>query len=617
MGLLSMQRLTRSLCLLACLSVSLSLALAIPPGGHAAGPDSPHTRPLPVPTPLAEPGIRPGEILVKFDPGVSSLDIESANRRLETSVIEVIPKINLYRLRLAEGTTIAEATEYYEHTTGVAYAEPNHIVRALETVPDDPGLPEQWGLDRIQAPAAWDIVTGTSDILVAIIDTGIDYTHPDLDDGRYAGGYDFVNDDNDPMDDEGHGTHVAGIATANTDNGVGVAGLAWNSQFMGVKVLDAQGVGSDFDLAEGIRYAADHGAHVANMSLGSPFTSRSVEEAMQYAHSKGVVMACAAGNSGSSGVHYPAAHDPYCLAVAASDRNDERAGFSSYGPEVDVAAPGVDILSTTGGSYQSWSGTSMATPHVAGLAALILSRDPGLSVDQVFAAIRDSADDVNAETHPGEDDYLGTGRINAYHALASLIKIAPANTTVRIGSPFTVTASIMNVADLGSFQFDLTYVSRTVTATNVVCGPFLGSTGRTVGCSEAAIDNAAGSVTFGCSSEGNEPGPDGAGMLAALSFNAVDYGSSHLQFENALMMDTNDVTITVATQDGSVTVTAGCREDVNGDGVINVVDIQLVAAHWNTAAGDPDYDALYDINADSRINIVDIQLVASKWGTTC
>jgi len=336
---------------------------------------------------------------------------------------------------------------------------------------------------------------------------------------------------------------------------------------------------------------------------------------MQYAYDAGVVMACAAGNSHGYGVSYPAAYDQYCLGVAATDDSDERAVFSSYGPEVDVAAPGVDILSTTGGDYESWDGTSMATPHVAGLAALILAHDPELSVDQVFAAIRDSADDVNAGTLPGEDDYLGTGRINAYRALATLVRIEPPDTTVNIGSSFTVTAFILNVTDLGSFQFDLTYISSVVTATNAVCGPFLGSTGRSVSPVGPTIDNTAGRIAFGCSSEGSEPGPDGTGVLATLTFNAAGPGSSSLHFENVQMTDTADVVITVGTQDGNITVT--CREDVNGDGVINIVDIQLVAARWNTAEGDPDYDPLYDINQDGRINIVDIQLVAAKWNTTC
>jgi subtilisin family serine protease len=406
MKLPSVQQLAERLCQPPLLLGLLGLTLLIVPlASFAAAPEAPMVQ--------AEPQARPGEILVKFEADVSSLAIETTNQSLGTSVMEVIPHLNVYRLRIPQETTIAEMIELYEHTPGVAYAEPNYFVYALETIPNDGRYRDQWALDTIEAPAAWDIITGTNDILIAIIDTGIDYTHPDLDGGRYVvDGHDFVNEDDDPMDDEGHGTHVTGIATADTNNGQGIAGLAWNSRFMAVKVLDAEGVGTDFDVADGIMYAADHGAHVANLSLGSPFHSHTLENAMQYAYTegrdrKGMVMACAVGNSYGSGVSYPAAYDQYCLGVAATDHSDERAIFSNYGPEVDVAAPGVDILSTTGGGYEFWSGTSMATPHATGLAALILAQDPELPVDQVFAAIRDSADDVNAETHPGEDIYLG------------------------------------------------------------------------------------------------------------------------------------------------------------------------------------------------------------------
>lgn len=752
----SLQQLAKELCRTFLLLGLLALTLIVPLTGYAAAPDNLDRATLSAPMIQAGPEVKPGEILVKFEADVSSLAIESTNQDLRASVIEMIPELSLYRLRIPEETTIAEMIELYQHTTGVAYAEPNYIARALETIPDDPRWGDQWGPDKIEAPEAWDIITGTSDIVIAIIDTGIDYTHPDLDGGRYIGGYDFANGDDDPMDDEGHGTHVTGIATADTNNGVGVAGVAWNSRFMGIKVLDAEGSGTYFDIAQGIRYAADHGAHVANMSLGGPFHSNTLEQAMQYAYEAGVVMACAAGNSYGYGVSYPARYDPYCLGVAATDDSDERAIFSSFGPEVDVAAPGVDILSTTEGGYESWSGTSMATPHVAGLAALILAQDPDLPVDQVFAAIRDSADDVNAETFPGEDDYLGTGRVNAYRALATLVKveppdiiadlstsftvdvvieditdlsslqfdvtynpsivtvssvvlgpflgstgrsvseigpnidndagvtsygadsfgpepgpngtgvlatitfdavglgnsplhlnenmtvthtsgsvisvitqdgsvtvadafvrIEPPDTTVSIGSSFTVDVVIEDVTDLDSFQFDLTYIPSVVTATDAVCGPFLGSTGRSVTPVGPTIDNAEGRITFGCSSEGGGPGPDGTGVLATFTFNAAGLGSSLLQFENVQVTDTADVVIAVGTQDGNVTATAACREDVNGDGVINIVDIQLVAARWNTAVGDPDYDPLYDINEDGVINIVDIQLVAAKWNTTC
>jgi thermitase len=618
MKLPSVQQLAGHLCQPSLLFLGLLglILLIVTLAGFAAGAEAPMVQ--------AEPQAKPGEILVKFGADVSSLAIETTHQTLGTSVMEVIPQLNVYRLRIPQETTIAEVIELYEHIPGVAYAEPNYFVYALETHPDDGRYGDQWALGAIRAPAAWDITTGTNDIVMAIIDTGIDYTHPDLDVGRYVGGRDFVNQDDDPMDDEGHGTHVTGIATADTNNGQGIAGLAWNSRFMAVKVLDAEGVGTDFDVADGIMYAADQGAHVANLSLGSPFHSHTLENAMQYAYTdgrdgKGMVMACAVGNSYGSGVSYPAAYDQYCLGVAATDHSDERAAFSNYGPEVDVAAPGVDILSTAGGDYEFWSGTSMATPYVTGLAGLILAQDPELSVDQVFAAIRDSADDVNAETHPGEDVYLGTGRINARRALGALVRVDPPDTIADLSSPFTVDVVIEDVTDVGSFRFDVTYDPSVVTVDSVILGDFLGSAGRDVSEVGPDIDNEAGVTSYEAYSSGADPGANGMGVLATINSNAVGLGSSPLQFVEMQVTDTADELSAVGTRDGNVIVIAGCREDFNGDGVINIIDIQLVAARWNTAAGDPGsgYDPFYDINDDGRINIVDIQRVAAKWNTTC
>jgi hypothetical protein len=307
------------------------------------------------------------------------------------------------------------------------------------------------------------------------------------------------------------------------------------------------------------------------------------------------------------------------LAVAATDQNDNRASFSNYGPGVDVAAPGVDILSTVGGnSYVSWDGTSMATPHVAGLAALILARNPGYSADQVFAAIRNSADDVNAGTFPGEDNYLGTGRINAYRALATVTTTMELpDTRVDPGVSFAVTMTIQNAADLGSFQFDLIYSPDVVTVNHALCGPFLGSTGRSVTPVGPVIDNTEGKIAFGCDSEGGVPGPDGGGALAVLAFTAVSTGTSPLQFETAQVTDTVGVTTAVDTLDGSVIVTEICREDVNNDGAINIIDVQLVAACWLKPVGGSDCKPLYDVNEDGVIDIIDIQMVAAKWFTVC
>jgi subtilisin family serine protease len=253
-------------------------------------------------------------------------------------------------------------------------------------------------------------------------------THSDLAAKVVSAGRDFANDDDDAIDDNGHGTHVAGIAAADTDNSEGIAGVAWNCKILPVKVTEADGTGYYSWIIDGIIWAADQGADVINLSLGGDFDDPFLEDACKYAFDRGVVLVASAGNDAGS-VLYPAAYDSYVLAVAATDYNDEPADFSNFGPQVDVAAPGVYIL----GPAPQWfvgeaslpylfvSGTSQAAPHVSGLAALIKSLKPELEPAEVMKIIRYTADDVNASVDRGRDDHIGYGRINMERALAPYI----------------------------------------------------------------------------------------------------------------------------------------------------------------------------------------------------
>ncbi|PWH13398.1 MAG: hypothetical protein DDG58_14205, partial [Ardenticatenia bacterium] len=321
----------------------------------------------------------------------------------------------------------------------VLYAEPDYRVYALDTIPNDPDWGSQWGLSKIQAPKAWDILstTGGANIIIAIIDSGIDLDHPDFAcPNKLLPGRDFVNNDNDPQDDYGHGTHVAGIAAACTNNGVGVAGVAWAARLLPVKVLDAVGSGSYSNLAAGIRYAVDNGARIINLSLGGTADSSIMRDAASYAVSRGRMMVAAAGNCAVGGtgcngqinpVMYPAAYDEV-IAVAATDSGDSRAYFSEYHPYVDVAAPGMSIYSTLpDNSYGGLNGTSMATAFVSGLAALLWSADGGLSASQVRALIESNADDLGT---PGKDDYFGYGRINAWRTLSARVRVNASPTQI-------------------------------------------------------------------------------------------------------------------------------------------------------------------------------------------
>ena len=265
-------------------------------------------------------------------------------------------------------------------------------------------------------------------VVVAVLDTGIDYFHPDLaanvwvnpketpgngaddDNNGYVDdvhGYDFVSDDGDPLDDHGHGSHVSGTIGAVGNNRIGIAGVCWQVSLMAVKVFDETGNG-DIDTAiKGIQYAVANGARIINASWGSNDKSRALQDAIDEARQAGVVFVAAAGNDNSDTLFYPAAYD-HVIAVAATDSQDRRARFSNFGSFVDVAAPGENIYSTLpNNSYGFYSGTSMAAPHVTGVAALILSRHPEFSPAQVENIIRNAIDPINP------DKYIGTGRINA------------------------------------------------------------------------------------------------------------------------------------------------------------------------------------------------------------
>ena len=294
-------------------------------------------------------------------------------------------------------------------------AEINGLWSIVETIPNDTFWFAQYGPKRIKAPQAWDLSTGDPSVVISIIDTGIRCTHEDLI-GKCVSGYDFVNNDTDPEDDHMHGTHVAGIAAAVSNNGMGVAGICWLCKLQPIKVLAQNGFGTWEDVALGILWATDNGADVINMSLGGGNFSQVVQDAVIYAYSQGVLLFAAAGNSGSEGVQYPARYDQV-IAVAATDQNDIRAGFSTTGPEVELAAPGVNIQSIwylNTPPYGGISGTSMATPHAAGTGALLLSLRPELTNLQVRETLQLTAVDKG---DVGRDYLYGFGLVDAYAAL--------------------------------------------------------------------------------------------------------------------------------------------------------------------------------------------------------
>ncbi len=293
----------------------------------------------------------------------------------------------------------------------VRYLEPDMKVQA-SSIPNDPYWSMQWGPQKIKADWAWNTTQGNHSVLVAVVDTGIYYTHEDLLGNYQSGGFDWANNDSDPLDDNGHGTHCAGIIAATINNSLGTAGLA-QVRVMAEKVLDYGGGGYYEWVANGIIDATNHGANIISMSLGGSGDSEVLHDAVRYAYNHGVLIVAAAGNAGSSDKSYPAAYDEV-IAVAATDENDNTADFSNWGDWIELAAPGVNIYSTIPAGYASMSGTSMACPHISGVAALVWSRFANMSRDQLRMHLRYTADDLGSA---GFDEHFGYGRINAKNAV--------------------------------------------------------------------------------------------------------------------------------------------------------------------------------------------------------
>jgi len=385
--------------------------------------------------------------VTNFDPLIKPV-AQAVGESVDSMAVREPALLGLYVASLGPQVNVDEAVSAYAAQPEVVYAEPNYYVYAddgpsapLTFTPNDPYFNLQWNLNAIQAPQAWD-VSGGQNVVVAVLDSGIAYEDynqfrqaPDLRSTRFVPGYDFVNNDAHANDDGGHGTHVAGTIAQSTDNAIGVAGVAYGATLMPVKVLNARGQGTFDALAQGIMFAADHGARVINLSLSGRKTSQLLVDAINYASNKGVLIVAASGNSGGA-VEYPAAYDRV-LAVGSVEFQQQRAQYSNFGPQVSVVAPGGDthadhngdgypdgILQQTftAGDYatfqlQYMEGTSMAAPHVAGVAALLFAFNPGASADQVRQAIQSTALDLGA---PGRDNDFGYGLVQSAAALEAL-----------------------------------------------------------------------------------------------------------------------------------------------------------------------------------------------------
>jgi thermitase len=347
------------------------------------------------------------------------------------------------------------------------FVEPDYYAQVTAT-PNDPGYGQEWHLAAIQAPGAWNYTVGSPTVKVAMVDSGVDGTHPDLA-PNLAPGYNFVSGGANTSDTMGHGTTTAGVVAAAGNNGVGVTGVEWTSSIMPLVVVDSTGYASYSNIAEAISYAANNGARIVNVSIGGTAASSTLQSAVNYAWSLGTVVFASAGNGGANAPYYPAGCQ-YVVAVGATDQNNNWESWSNYGSFLSLVAPGSNIYTTSeGGGYTYGSGTSYSSPIAAGVAALVLSYSPSLSASALVSRLEQTATDFGAA---GYDPYYGWGLVNASQAITGLSYTPPAPPTVTIAAPsngstvqgmVSVTGSASASAGLSSVQF---YVDGTLASTS-------------------------------------------------------------------------------------------------------------------------------------------------------
>lgn len=396
-------------------------------------------------------------VLVKFQPDASPAERGNLVKEMGGEMLLWIDAISTAQIRLPENwasarsgqdamsvarsSALVQVAEFDSMVSGVPIEMTSEPQVSNSTIPTSPVQVNDADFNnpqmQVYAPGiinllmAFNYTTGKQNIKIAILDSGILASHPEFA-GRILPGYDFVNDDADPHDDYGHGTHVAGIAAAGVNNGIGMIGVCPGCSIIPVKVLNQSNQGTWAGVAAGIVFAVDAGANVINLSLGGTSIAQAVEDAVRYATEKNVLVVAAAGNARSNAPFYPAALDDV-VGVAATRNDDTRWSLSNYGPFVELSAPGYAIYSTYNNldnayrGYNYMSGTSMASPHVAGLAALLLSQNPQLKIAELRSLMRSTAKDLG---DPGRDDYFGYGRIDAFAATQANVPAPQPNAAI-------------------------------------------------------------------------------------------------------------------------------------------------------------------------------------------
>jgi subtilisin family serine protease len=494
----------------------------------------------------------PGRVLVKFRSNVGLDHARQIVASLGTREADSLSGTGVMVLDLPEQADEAAFAHALTFREDVEFAELDRIVRPADITPNDPWFGSwEWYLTKIGAPAAWSTTTGSPSIIIAILDTGIEGTHPDLQ-PKLVPGWNIYNNNSDTSDVYGHGTVVAGTAAAASNNSQGVASIAWNCPIMPVRISALDGTATYSAMASGLTWAADHGARVANLSYKAS-TSATVASAASYFQSKGGVVVAAAGNQATFD---SSSDNPNILTVSATDSNDVLTSYSNTGNNIDLAAPGTVFTTYEGGSYGNSGGTSVASPIVAGAAALVLSVKPTMTAAQVQEILKQSADDIGPA---GWDTSYGWGRVNVARAVSLAAGPAPADLTppsVAFASPTdgaTVSGNL-SIAVSASDNAALSSVTLIID-----------------GVAAATVTSAPYAFTWNTSSVGN-----GSHALAATAVDASgNTNSVTLSVFVNNVLDTTPPTIKITSPSNGSKVTANVSINVNATDNVAVTKVEL------------------------------------------
>ncbi|HSE17621.1 MAG TPA: S8 family serine peptidase [Pyrinomonadaceae bacterium] len=515
----------------------------------------------------------PGRVLVKFRSNVGLDHARQIVAALGVREDGVLPATGVLVLNLPEQADEAGFANALAARPDVEFAELDRIVKPAEVTPNDPWFGSwQWYLTKIGAPTAWSTTTGDRSIVIAILDTGVDGTHPDLQ-SKMVPGWNVYNNNSDTSDVFGHGTVVAGTAAAASNNGQGVASIAWNCPIMPVRISALDGTATYTAMANGLTWAADHGARVANLSYKAS-TSATVKSAASYFQSKGGIVTSAAGNE----AFFDASSDnPYILTIGATDANDVITAWSNMGNNVDLTAPGVVFTTCKGGTYGSTAGTSVSAPIVAGAAALVLSVKPSLSASQVEGVLKQAADDLGAI---GWDPMYGWGRVNIARAISgasassSADTVPPAvvfnNPTDGVGVSGSVPITILATDNVGVSSVTLSH-DGVMTATDT-------SSPYTFTWTTTAVPNGTHTLT---ATAVDASGNSNVVSISVIVNNVLDITSPTIQIDSPI--DGSKVTSNVSVKVNAVDNIAVTKVELYVDGMLQGVSTSApFTTKWNT-----------------------------------